>query len=120
MTRAKRSVSQPPHHLQRTAEQGARQLVWAALGPDGKEGKHAYFLKGAYVSTLSVKEPSDFAMSKEGKEAQDRIRVSVGGFNLNYDIPDIDLASQEETIEVLSKISPEVNACVAEYLTARL
>ena len=61
----------------RTSEEGARQLIWAALGPDGREGKHAYFLRGAYVSTLRTKEPSDFAMSREGKEAQDRIWVSA-------------------------------------------
>lgn len=61
----------------RTSEQGARQLIWAALGPDGKEGKHADYLRGAYVSTQHIKEPSDFAISKEGREAQDRIWVRV-------------------------------------------
>ncbi|KAJ3556540.1 hypothetical protein NM688_g1968 [Phlebia brevispora] len=60
----------------RTAEQGARQLVWAALGPDGKEGKHTNWLRGAYVSTQGIKEPSDFAISKEGGESQDRIWAS--------------------------------------------
>ncbi|PSR98926.1 hypothetical protein PHLCEN_2v4246 [Hermanssonia centrifuga] len=57
----------------RTAEQGARQLLWAALGPDGKDGEHVKFLKGAYVSTLEVREPSDYVISKDGYEAQERI-----------------------------------------------
>ena len=35
----------------RTEEQGAYQLVWAALGPDGKGGSHELFMRGAYVST---------------------------------------------------------------------
>ncbi|PSS17126.1 hypothetical protein PHLCEN_2v3231 [Hermanssonia centrifuga] len=57
----------------RTAEQGARQLLWAALGPDGKDGEHVKYLNGAYVSTLEVKEPSDYVMSKDGYEAHERI-----------------------------------------------
>ncbi len=60
----------------RTAEQGARQLLWAALGPDGKDGEHVKYLNGAYVSTLEVKEPSDYVMSKDGYEAQERVWVS--------------------------------------------
>ena len=63
--------------LARTAEQGARQLLWAALGPDGKEGEHVKHLKGAFVMTSTVKEPSDFVISKEGKEDQDKIWVSI-------------------------------------------
>ncbi|KAJ3525459.1 hypothetical protein NM688_g8399 [Phlebia brevispora] len=89
--------------LGRTAEQGARQLIWAALGPDGKEGQHANWLRGAYVSTQSIKEPSDFVISKEGGEAQDKI------WHADW---------QEETLQILSKLSPKVRTCVNEYLTA--
>ncbi|KAJ3553195.1 hypothetical protein NM688_g3744 [Phlebia brevispora] len=85
--------------MARTAEQGARQLIWAALGPDGKEGRHVSWLRGAYVScTQTVKEPSDFVMSKQGGEVQEKI--------------------WQETLEILSKTSPDVQACVEEYLTA--
>lgn len=63
--------------LGRTAEQGARQLIWAALGPDGKDGHHVKHLRGAYVSTLAVQEPSDYVLSKEGYEMQERIWVSL-------------------------------------------
>lgn len=62
--------------LGRTAEHGSRQLIWAALGPDGKDGEHTRFLNGAYVSTLEVREPSDYVLSKEGHDTQDRIWVS--------------------------------------------
>jgi retinol dehydrogenase 12 len=60
----------------RTAEQGARQLLWTALGPDGKDGEHVKHLHGAYVSNAEVREPSDFVVSKEGYETQERVWVS--------------------------------------------
>ncbi|KAJ3556542.1 hypothetical protein NM688_g1967 [Phlebia brevispora] len=76
----------------RTTEQGARQLIWAALGPDGKEGRHVKWLRGSYVSTQQIQEPSDFVMSREGAVAQNKI--------------------WEETLQVLSKLSPDVSACM--------
>ncbi|KAJ3556541.1 hypothetical protein NM688_g1969 [Phlebia brevispora] len=75
----------------RTTEQGARQLIWAALGPDGKEGTHVKWLRGSYVSTQQIQEPSDFVMSKEGSVAQNKL--------------------WEETLQVLSRLSPDVSAC---------
>lgn len=60
----------------RTTEEGARQLVWAALGPDGKDGPHVRHMRGAYVSTAAVAEPGDYVISKEGYEAQERVWVS--------------------------------------------
>ena len=63
--------------LGRTAEQGARQLVWAALGPDGKEGPHTSWMRGAYISTQGIKEPSDFVISQDGGRAQEKIYVSA-------------------------------------------
>lgn len=62
----------------RTTEEGARQLVWAALGPDGKDGPHVRHMRGAYVSTAAVAEPGDYVISKEGYEAQERVWVSYG------------------------------------------
>ena len=61
--------------LAHTQEQGAYESIWAALGPDGKSGILGHYMSGAYVSTSCVKEPSDFVISKEGKEVQDRIWV---------------------------------------------
>ena len=59
----------------RSAEHGARQILWAALGPDGQDGEHLAYLRGAYVSMAEVCPPSDFAMSKQGYETQERIWV---------------------------------------------
>lgn len=61
----------------RTAEQGSRQILWAALGPDASQGELAKDMQGAYVSASMVKEPSDFVISDEGKVAEERIWVSV-------------------------------------------
>lgn len=62
----------------RTAEHGSRQFIWAALGPDGKDGPHVRHLRGAYVATLGVQEPRDFVISKEGYEVQEKLWVSNG------------------------------------------
>lgn len=80
--------------LGRTAEQGARQVVHAALGPDGKDGAHVAFLRGAYVATSAVAEPSDYVISKQGWEMQERL--------------------WRETIEVLAEVSPDVRRIVKE------
>ena len=61
----------------RSAEQGSRQLLWASLGPDGKDGQHTAYLDGAYVTCGEVREPSDWVMSLEGHAVQERIWVSV-------------------------------------------
>lgn len=66
--------------LGRTSEQGARQLVWAALATE-KEAKAVAHkngevkIQGAYVSSTSVEEPSDFVLSEKGKDVQQRIWV---------------------------------------------
>ena len=61
-----------------TAEQGSRQLIWSALGPDGKDGEHVRHLHGAYISTLEVHDPSDWVLSAEGYETQERVWVRFG------------------------------------------
>ncbi|KIP04214.1 hypothetical protein PHLGIDRAFT_120903 [Phlebiopsis gigantea 11061_1 CR5-6] len=78
-----------------TAEQGSRQLIWSALGPDGKDGEHVRHLHGAYVSTLEVRDPSDWVLSTEGYEAQERL--------------------WHETTEVLKGISPQVEKILKTY-----
>ena len=57
--------------LARTSEVGARQLVWAALGDEGKEDA----LRGAYISCTQVSEVSDWVLSEEGKTFQDKLWV---------------------------------------------
>ncbi|KAJ2933351.1 hypothetical protein H1R20_g3738, partial [Candolleomyces eurysporus] len=55
--------------LARTAEEGSRQFVWAAVGgPDDVD-----LLKGAYVNIYEVEEPSDYVLGEEGKRRQDKL-----------------------------------------------
>jgi retinol dehydrogenase-12 len=74
-----RSLS-PVHHilnkigetlLARTAEEGSRQLVWAAIGGAGRE----FELRGAYVNKADLQEVSDYALSDEGAAVQTRLWV---------------------------------------------
>ena len=59
----------------RSAEEGARQLVWAAVGPDVRDGDAVLRLRGAYVSTAAVVQPGKYVLSDEGREVQERIWV---------------------------------------------
>ncbi|KAI0046698.1 short-chain dehydrogenase [Auriscalpium vulgare] len=68
--------------LARTAEEGARQLVWAAVGGARRENE----LRGAYVADAGLKEVSDFVLSEEGEQVQKRV--------------------WEETMRILSTVSP--------------
>ena len=57
--------------LARSTEQGGRQLIWACIG--GKDNIDQ--LRGAYISSMHVQEPSDFVVSEEGKVAQTKLWV---------------------------------------------
>ena len=57
--------------LGRTAEEGSRQLVWAAIGGAGRELE----LRGAYVNKADIEEVSDYVLSDDGAVAQRRIWV---------------------------------------------
>lgn len=47
--------------------------MWSALGPDEKDGPHVrHTMAGAYVY-LASEEPSDFAISREGYDVQERV-----------------------------------------------
>lgn len=59
--------------IARTSEEGARQVVWAAIG--GKDDEDS--LRGAYVSQMGVQEPSDFVLSTEGMTFQEKMWASV-------------------------------------------
>ncbi|KAF8184412.1 hypothetical protein BJ912DRAFT_974756, partial [Pholiota molesta] len=78
--------------LARTAEEGSRQLVWAAIGHEEKEDE----LRGAYISLAEVSEPSDFVLSEQGSVAQDKIWNNL--------------------IDELTKIEPKVQDVVKDYL----
>jgi retinol dehydrogenase-12 len=58
--------------LARTTEQGGRQLIWACIG--GKDNIDQ--LRGAYISSMQVHEPSDSVVSEEGKHAQIKLWVN--------------------------------------------
>lgn len=60
-----------------TAEEGSRQLVYGALAEDVVGD-----MRGAYVSAVSVVEPSDFVISEEGGKVQDRLWVSLIFWNI--------------------------------------
>ena len=55
----------------RTSEQGSRQLIWACIGGKGKIDQ----LRGAYISSMQIQEPSDFVVNEEGKRVQTKLWV---------------------------------------------
>ena len=65
--------------LARTTEQGSRQLIWACIG--GKDNVDQ--LRGAYISSMAIREPSDSVVSEEGKRAQDKLWVNNNYLNLS-------------------------------------
>ena len=63
----------------RTAEEGSRQLLWAALGPDPTQLDSAEVTKamrGAYVANLELIEPSSVLKTEAGSALQQRLWVS--------------------------------------------
>ncbi|KAF9031682.1 short-chain dehydrogenase [Hymenopellis radicata] len=79
--------------LARTAEEGSRELVYAAVG--GREREEQ--MRGAFLSLSDITEPSDFVISKEGKVMQD-------GY-------------WDELIGVLSKADPQISGIVKQILS---
>lgn len=61
--------------LARTAEEGARQVIWGAVAtpPESQGGLDS--LRGAYVSLAKIEEPSDFVISEKGKEFREILWV---------------------------------------------
>ncbi|KAF9448402.1 short-chain dehydrogenase [Macrolepiota fuliginosa MF-IS2] len=80
----------------RTAEQGSRQLIWAAVGtPKGDEGALDN-LKGAYISLADIHLPSDFVLGEEGKKREDKL--------------------WDDLISTLEKVDPRIRDVVAQHL----
>jgi len=73
----------------RTTETGARTLVHAALWGTKEQ------VNGKFLNTCRVELECDFAISKEGKAAEEKL--------------------WDETIEVLQKVDPRVEAIVEEF-----
>jgi hypothetical protein len=62
--------------LCRETSEGAKTIVWAALG--GHEDPATLEkLRGGYTSDCKVMEVSDFVLSKDGQEAESRIWASI-------------------------------------------
>ncbi|KAJ6597642.1 hypothetical protein DFH09DRAFT_904046 [Mycena vulgaris] len=76
-----------------TAEEGSRNLVWAALAHQADPDK----LRGEYVAVSHVQEVGDFVLSAQGTTLQDRI--------------------WDEMVEILAKVDPRVTAIVARHLS---
>ncbi|KJA23640.1 hypothetical protein HYPSUDRAFT_201349 [Hypholoma sublateritium FD-334 SS-4] len=77
--------------LARTAEEGSRQVVWAAVGEVDALDK----LRGAYISLAKVSEPSDYVLSEEGGKAQDKL--------------------WDNLVDELVKIDPKVSSVVEDH-----
>jgi len=78
--------------LARTAEQGSRQLLWAAVGATGDVQA-----RGGYVNKANFQEVSDYALSDEGAVTQARI--------------------WDESVEILSRVDPKFESLVHEILS---
>ncbi|KAG2112708.1 uncharacterized protein F5147DRAFT_632379 [Suillus discolor] len=75
-----------------TAEQGSRQLIFAAVG--GRDNEEN--MKGGYVSLGRIVEVADFVLSDEGHKMQDTI--------------------WNETIDILNRVSDKIAPIVQDYL----
>jgi retinol dehydrogenase 12 len=51
--------------VMRTPEQGARTIAWASLAGAYGPGPAANELRGAYVNSFEINEPSEYVVSKE-------------------------------------------------------
>jgi retinol dehydrogenase-12 len=62
----------------RTAAEGAKTYVWAALAGKPQDQKALREnMHGSLITDCKIAEPSDYALSKEGREAETRLWVSV-------------------------------------------
>jgi hypothetical protein len=95
--------------LARTSEEGSRQLVWAAVGGTGSEDT----LRGAYISTSEVQEPSDTVLGDEGRNLQNKFWVSVLSRKI---YPNLFCSPQDDILQILVKTDPRVQEIVEKYL----
>ncbi|KAF9443120.1 hypothetical protein P691DRAFT_809434 [Macrolepiota fuliginosa MF-IS2] len=81
-----------------TAEQGSRQLIWAAGGTPKGDNDSPDKLKGVYVGLADIDEPSDFVLGDEGKEREDKLWADL--------------------ISMFEKLNSRIKVVVAQHLTA--
>jgi retinol dehydrogenase-12 len=100
----------------RPTEEGARQLVWAALAgeTDGGDSQLREKVRGTYVSDFCVAEESDWVFTNAGQDAERRIWVSNYSWSLNK--PILTARGKDETAEILGKVDGKVQPVVEEYL----
>ncbi|KAF9258503.1 short-chain dehydrogenase [Marasmius fiardii PR-910] len=77
-----------------SAEEGSRQVLYAAIGDRDKEE----LFKGGYVAFLSVQEVSDFILSDEGRKAEEKV--------------------WKEIMDVIGRVDSRVGDIVRDYLSA--
>ena len=90
-----------------STERGSRQLVFAALG--NKENPNE--LKGSYITSSRVVEPSDYVISDEGDKVQKQLWVR--SLRWVYSSLHNLTATQQETLTVLYKVSPGVQSILS-------
>ncbi|KAF5322502.1 hypothetical protein D9619_002190 [Psilocybe cf. subviscida] len=81
--------------LARTSEEGARQLVWAAVGGEDEPLDNMH---GAYLSLAKFVEPSDYVLSVEGQQHANKI--------------------WDNLLDELRKVEPKVQNIMSECLQA--
>ena len=96
----------------RSTEAGSRIIVWAAVGNSGRDEDE---LRGAYINLCKIAEPSDFVLSKTGNEVQKRLWVRVIALYVRALRMTTDLVLQDESIEVLSSVSPAFKEIVSSF-----
>ncbi len=94
-----------------TAEEGSRQLVYAAVGGSDREEQ----MRGAFVSKSDIAEPSDFTLTEEGKVMQNRYWVCLF-LHLTFSFGLTNVV-QDELIEVLAKADPKISGIVKQILS---
>ncbi|KAH0578197.1 hypothetical protein H2248_004072 [Termitomyces sp. 'cryptogamus'] len=77
--------------IARMAEQGSRQLLYAALAGAGSEDDK---FRGAYISATQISEVSDFVL--ESHELQDKLWAGV--------------------VDILGEVYPRIDEIVKKYL----
>lgn len=76
-----RNISFNPHieaqlPFARSSEEGSRQLIWAAVGPENATVEEVKKLHGQYVHNTAIEQPSEWTRSEEGKVVQEKVWVS--------------------------------------------
>jgi retinol dehydrogenase-12 len=100
--------------LSRTAEQGSRQLIWAAVGLP--ESGSLDELRGSYISRASIEEPSDFVLGVEGKKREDKLFVSSKSNTWYLSIIHRIWFQQDDMVSIIQKVDPRVEEIASQYL----